>query len=126
MPEEVKIDTENELIRVSFDSDSTVEDWKRALVKFEQLSEETGFCRLLVDVRKQTDLANTITLFDFGSHLPRSNAYAVLCELHMEEHRFIENVAANRGITIKDFNSEQDAIEWVKKWPNRRIDSEKK
>jgi hypothetical protein len=107
MLEEIKIDTENKLMRVQFGSDSTVENWK-------SLSEETGFCRVIVDVRKQTDLADTITLFHFGAHLPRSIAFAVLCELHLEDHRFIEDVATNRGITVKDFDSEQNATAWLK------------
>jgi hypothetical protein len=126
VPEEVKVDAENQLIRVHFGSDSTIDDWKSTLLEVERLFGETGFCRVLVDVRKQTNLASTITLFDFCIHLPRSVAFAVLCESHLEEHRFIENVATNRGITVKDFDSEQDAIEWIKKWPNRSIEKEKK
>lgn len=126
MLEEVKIDTKNQLMRVQFGSDSTVENWKSALVQVEHLSEETGLCRLLVDVRKQTGLAGTMTLFDFGVHLPHSIAFAVLCELHLEDHRFIENVARNRGIIVKDFDSEQNAIEWLKNWPNKSIGNDKK
>jgi len=126
MLEEIEIDRENQLMRVQFGSDSTVENWKRALVQVEHLSEETGFHRVLVDVRKQKDLANTMSLFDFGAHLPNSIAFAVLCELHLEDHRFIEDVAKNRGIIVEDFDSEQNAIEWLKKWPNKRIDNNKK
>ena len=126
MLEEVKIDPENQIMRVQFGSDSTVENWKMALVQVERLSEDTGICRLLVDVRKQTDLASTMTLFDFASHLPRSIAFAVLCELDLEKHHFIENVATIRGIAIKDFDSERSAIEWLKNWPNRSIVNDKK
>jgi len=126
MIEEIEIDTENQLMRVQFDSNSTVENWKRALVRVERLSEETGFYRVLVDVRKQKDLADTMSLFDFSAHLPNSIAFAVLCELHLEDHRFIEDVATNRGITVQDFDSEQNAIKWLKKWPNKSIDNNKK
>jgi hypothetical protein len=126
MLEEVKIDPGNQIMRVQFGSDSTVENWKRALVQVERLSKETGICRLLVDVRKQTDLASIMRLFNFASHLPRSIAFAILCELHLENHRFIENVATNRGIAVKDFHSERSAIEWLKNWPNKSIDNDKK
>jgi hypothetical protein len=122
--DEIKIDKKNRLLRVQFESDSTVENWKTALVKVKRLSEEMGYRRVLVDVRKQTDLPDTLTLFDFGAGLPNSIAFAVLCELHLEDHRFIENVAINRGLAVKDFDSEQNAVEWLKKWPN--IDSGKK
>mgnify|MGYP003565963958 CR=1 FL=1 len=119
MAKEIEIDTELQLMRVMFGSDATVGNWKGALVQVERLSEETGFCRVLVDVRKQTDFASTMTLFDFGTNLPRSIAFAVLCDLHLEEHRFIENVATNRGIAVKNFDSEQAAIGWLKSWPNK-------
>ncbi len=119
MSGEVKLDCENELISVQFGSESKVDDWKSVLLEVRQVSEETGICRVLVDVREQTDLASTIELFDFATSLPRSIAFAVLCELHHKDHHFIETVAKNRGITVQDFNSEQKAIEWLERWPNR-------
>lgn len=125
MQGEARLDTEKELIRVEFGSGSTVEDWKIALVQVERLSEETGVCRVLVDVRQQTIMENTFTLFDFGAHLPRSIAFAVLCEIQLENHHFIEDVAANRGIAVRDFDSEQNAIEWLESWPNISMDSDK-
>ena len=126
MTEEVKLDGKKEFIRVQFGSDSTVENWKSALVQVKRLSEETGICRVLIDVRKQTDLASTFELFTFGANLPRSIAFAVLCEIHIDNHRFIENVATNRGLTVKDFDSEKDAIEWLKNWPNKNINSDER
>jgi hypothetical protein len=118
MPEEVKFDEEKQLMCVQFGADSTVEDWKSTLVQVERLSRETGIRRVLVDVRKQTELASTAVLYEFGSQLPLFIAFAVLCEIHLGNHRFIEDVAGNRGIAVKDFDSEQDAIEWLKNWPN--------
>jgi len=116
-------DTENQLIRVQFGSSSTIADWKRALVQIQRLSEETGICRLLVDVRKQTDMGDTDALFDFVSQLPRSIAYAVLCEIHLDIHRFIENISIVKGINVKDFYSEHNAIAWLKHWLNKNIDN---
>ena len=126
MLEEVTLDTEKQLMRVKFGSCSTIESWKRALVHIERISEETGICRVLVDVRKQTTVANTTALFDFGAHLPCSIAFAVLCEINLDEHRFIETVATNRGIAVKDFDSEQSAVEWLETWPNKSMDSDRK
>jgi hypothetical protein len=125
MPGAVTLDSENRLIRVQFGSDSKVDNWKSALVEVRQLSEETGICRVLVDVREQTDLASTMDLFDFATSLPRSIAFAVLCELHHEDHHFIETVAKNRGILVQDFDSEEKAIEWLMNWPNKSIESDK-
>ena len=126
MPKEVKVDAEKQLLHVQFSSDSTVENWKSALIQIERLSEETGIRRVLVDIRKQTAIANTIELFDFGSQLPRFIAFAVLCDIQHEDYCFIESVARNRSITGKNFDSEQDAIKWLNNWPNKSIDSDKK
>ena len=125
MPGEVRLDAKEQLLRVQFVSDSTVDDWKSALVQVERLSKETGICRVLVDVRKQTDLASTFELFGFGSQLPGTIAFAVLCEIHLDNHRFIETVATNRGVKVRDFDSEQAAIAWLKHWPNKSMDSDK-
>jgi len=119
MPGEVKLDKENQLIRVRFDSDSKVNNWNSALVEVRQLSEETGIFRVLVDVREHTDLANTMYLFVFATSLPQSIAFAVLCELQHKDHHFIETVAQNRGIPIQDFDSEQKAIEWLRNRSNK-------
>ena len=126
MPEEVEVDVEEQLMRVQFGSNSTVHDWKSTLKQVERLSRETGICRVVVDVRKQEFLADTSTLFTFAASLPRSIAFAILCELHLDMHRFIENVALNRGMFVKDFESEQEAIEWLKNCPNKIICSNKK
>jgi len=118
MPNEVRLDAEEQLLRVRFGSDSTVDDWKSALGQVERLSEESGICRVLVDVRSQTDLASASERYDFGCQLPHSLAFAVLCEKHPDDHHFIETVAAYRGARVKNFGSEQDAIKWLKRWPN--------
>ena len=121
MANAVELDAENQLLRVQFSSGSTVENWKKTLVQVKRLSKKTGIFRVIVDVRKQTNIANTFELFDFGSRLPSHLAFAVLCEIHLEAHRFIETVATNRGILVKDFDSDQYAMEWLKNIPNKRL-----
>lgn len=118
-PGRVELDTENRLMRVRYGPEANIADWKQSLNEVLRLSEETGINRVLVDVREQKQLANTSELFNFGSQLPRHIAFAVLCELHLEEHRFIENVATNRGMTVKDFDSEPSALAWLREWPDR-------
>ena len=123
MPEQVRLDADRQLICVEFDSASTVEDWRSALVHVERLAKDTGIRRVLIDVRHQAIKATTVTLFEFASHLPRSMAFAVLCETQLETHHFIENVATNRGITVRDFDSYQNAIAWLENWPKARSDN---
>ncbi len=62
MQKDIRIDVNHQLMHAQFFSDSTVEDWKSALIQVEQLSKETGICRVLVDVRKQTRLASMLKL----------------------------------------------------------------
>ena len=121
MSGEIGIDSKNQLIRVEFGSESTVGDWKKALEQVQAQADKTGICRILVDVRKQTNLADSGQLFDFAANLPRSLAFAVVCEINLEDHRFIETVATNRSILVKDFKAEPDAIEWLKEWPNKIV-----
>lgn len=115
----VTLDKMNELMRVEFGAGSSVDDWKIALEEVKRIYDEKGICRVLVDVRKQEQLAGTMTLFEFGVNLPRSLKYAVLVELHIGEHRFIENVAVNRGINVKMFDTEENATDWLKQWSNK-------
>ena len=119
MPHEVWLDTERTLLRVLFASNATIEDWKRALEQVEYLAEETGIRCVLFDVRTQTDIASASERYDFASHLPCTIAFAVLCELYLAEHRFIEVVASGRGAVVKNFNSEQDAIQWLESWSSQ-------
>ena len=117
---ELVLDSENGLIKIFYGPDSKIEDWKKSLGELLEVSEKTGIYRVLIDVRKQKKLADTLALFNFGSHLPTHLSFAVLIELHQEEHRFIENVAVNRGITVKGFTSEQEATDWLMQIPNRQ------
>jgi hypothetical protein len=119
MPGDVRLDDEKRLIRVQFYQDSTIEDWRRALLEVQRLSNETGILRVLVDVRQQVNLSSTMDLHDFACHLPPTTSFAVLCELHVNHHRFIESVAYNHGKRVRDFSSEHDAIAWLMKWPNK-------
>ena len=114
----IEVDKEKQLLRVLFGPHASVKDWKKALTGVQRLSEETGIRRVLVDVQAQKKTAGTGTLFEFGSHLPLGIAFAILCDLDREDHHFVETIASNRGIPIQDFDSEQEALEWLADWPN--------
>ena len=122
----IKLDTENQMLRAQFFSDSTIEAWKNAQIQVERLSEETGIRRVLVDIQEQTVRASTSKLYEFGSQLLGFMAFAVLCDITNKDYYFIESVAKNRGINTKLFDSEEDAVEWLRKWPNKIMDNDKK
>ena len=123
MPYKINPDSEKKILRLQFASNSTIKDWKSALEQVERLSEELDIYRVLVDVREQTDTASASECYDFASHLPHSIAFAVLCEIQLAEHHFIELIARWRGAIVKDFDSERDAIEWLEEWSNHKIEA---
>ena len=102
------------LLRVAFGPDSTIDDWKVSLAEVLRLADQTGFQRVLVDVRAQESVASTFKQFEFAAQLPQKIAFAVLCDLHLEAHRFIETVAVNRGAPVKLFFDDQTAaLQWL-------------
>ena len=57
--------------------------------------------------------------------LPHRKRLGHPCDLRRKDHRFIETVAHNRGIPVKDFDSERQAVKWLMNQPNKSIDSDK-
>ena len=110
----ITIDPERRFLRFLFDQRATVRDWVEARAVFLQLSKETGIRRALVDVRDQQVAGPVTELFEFGDSIPSGMAFAVLSNPHSGDHRFVENVALNRGKSVRlFFGSEEEAIEWL-------------
>lgn len=76
-----------------------------------------GLFKLLVDVRNVTSSLSLLEHFEFTSshveHLPRGVRTAILMRPDAADTRFIENVAVNRGITIRLFTDKRKAVEWL-------------
>jgi len=110
----VTIDAERRLLRFVFEQRATVSDWVEARATFLRLSEETGICRALVDVREQRVAGPVAELFEFGSSIPSGMVFAVLGNRHSEDHKFVETVALNRGKNVRlFFGSEEEAVAWL-------------
>lgn len=110
----VTVDAERGFLRFEFDPRATLSDWVEARAIFLRLSEETGFRRALVDVRKQPAAGPVMELFSFADGIPSGMAFAVLGDPHSEDHKFVETVALNRGKNVRlFFGSEDEAIEWL-------------
>lgn len=110
----VTVDTERRFLRFQFDQSATIKDWVEARAIFLRLSDETGFRRALVDVRKQQVAGSVTELFEFGRNIPEGMAFAVLSDPQANDHKFVENVALNRGKNVRlFFGSEEEAIEWL-------------
>jgi hypothetical protein len=114
MPEEVTFDAHNQLIRVRSWGKCGIQDWHSSKDQVLKLNSEHGCNKLLVDVREQEAAPSITEIFEFGVNWPRSIRVALLVGKDTEkDQRFLETVAFNRGIPMKDFTEEDEAIEWL-------------
>jgi len=117
MPYELNVNREAGIIELrSFGSVSKAEVIE-VMKEVVHLSTEIGIVLLLVDSRQTRAMPNTIDMFDVTSKFPRAIKMAILVsednEL-MESYLFGETVGVNRGIPIRVFVSESEALEWLK------------
>lgn len=75
--------------------------------------------RLLVDVRQRTDKPGTMECFDSGQEIVKAFAYsgihiAIVGVVEWSELlSFLENVATNRGVTLRVFTEVERAKQWL-------------
>lgn len=87
----------------------------------------TTFCserqisHLLIDLKGMTGRLDTLETFDIAGHeLPRQKAVRRVLRSVILDHpenverlRFFETVAINRGLNVKVFSDEDQAVEWL-------------
>ena len=110
----VTYDGTKKVIRVEVLGAETIQDWETSKTQVLQLSVENDCHRVLVDARKQLNAPNTFELFQFVEAWPTSIRVAkVVGEKSRADQHFAETVAINRGIPMKDFDDECEAMEWL-------------
>ena len=120
MPEEVIYDERSQLIRVRAWGRDTIQDWESSKAKVMKLYACHGCRRLLVDTCEQESAPGTIEIFDFGTNWPSDIRCAIVVgERTHDQQQFLETVACNRGLPIKVFASDNEALQWLHKWPNK-------
>jgi len=117
MTYELKVNKEKGILELksfgSVSGDEIIESMK----KVNRLSEETGIVLLFVDSRQVDAMPNTIDLFDLTRKFPRFLRMAILIPVESElteTFKFGETVGFNRGIPLRVFVSEAEALEWLK------------
>ena len=94
------------------------EDVFETMAKAEQLALETGFNKVLLDLRAVTALPPVEELFEIVSKHPRNIWIAAVIketEALEREFDFFDTVARNRGRLTRLFGSKDEAIEWLQK-----------
>ena len=116
MPDEVRFNQELNLIEVKSFGVVTKNDILDSIEKIQQIQEDTGVNKLLVDTTAQETLPNPIEIFEIFSTYPREIRTALLVQRTQTTARdveFVETVAQNRGKTVKLHDNLEQALEWL-------------
>ena len=110
----VSYDNTNKVIRVQALGAETILDWETSKMQVIQLSSEHNCNKVLVDARDQTAAPTTMELFYFTESWPINiRVTKLIGPVTREDQHFVETVAVNRGIPMKDFMNECDAMAWL-------------
>jgi hypothetical protein len=77
---------------------------------------EAGFRKVLLRGSNINVKLTEFEVFKLGEEVTKLNLMVAIVQLHdasKQTERFLENVAANRGLPIKFFDNEQDARDWL-------------
>ncbi len=115
MPE--KMTVREDLIVIDSYGVVTLEDMSATLdAVFDQL-QRGGPTRVYVDATRAEAYPDTFPLFEFGTELAalvKPLKFAVVCAPAVEtEMRFLETVATNRGLPVRLFPTEEEAMRWL-------------
>ncbi len=117
MPENITINKELGIIEIYSYGDVTREDLDLSLATVNQIREDTGIIMVLVDTTEQEKMPSIMDVFDYAEKLPQTFRFAIVVsekQPTINNHNFIETVAVNRSINMKDFFSREEAVEWLR------------
>ena len=110
----VSYDVRNKVIRVQVLGAETIHDWEISKRRVIQLSSVHSCKRVIVDARRQLAAPETLELYQFARSWPVSIRVAKLVGANTrKEQHFVETVAINRGIPMRDFTDEGEAMTWL-------------
>lgn len=116
MSHPIHVDYNLRILMVESPAAATSQDIFDTIDILEKKAKDTGFNRVLLDLRKLTSLPHMAELFDVALNMPRNVWIAVLSNAtgQLESAiEFVETVSKNRGHPLHLFDSEDDAIEWL-------------
>lgn len=123
MPEKVTVREDLQIIQVESYGVLSAKDLKRCLEKVVEIRRERGFTRVFVDASRERTLHDEFTVFEFGADLAKAvlgMKIALVASPELERAgRFLETVAANRGVHLVVFDSEEAALAWLTGKPNQ-------
>ena len=118
MPIRIEQIAEKGYILVDQTGEITVAEIDESRPRIRQSVAENGVLRVLVDVRGTANKLSTIEYFSVTERyvaegFPRPRAALVCRPDQFGDVSFIESVAVNRGLPLKVFISEEEALQWL-------------
>jgi hypothetical protein len=126
MAHELKTEVDGDILRVTASGTRDPETVAAVAHEIAALCSEKGIPKALIDVSRLEGKLGTLDAFSLVvKHFPalrelsQLEGVAVLDkELTEERHRFLENVAVNRGFNIRMFDDADKAMEWLRSEPD--------
>lgn len=114
----ISVDTSRGIVRITHKDEMSLEDMLEGRRQVGLKMQETGYSKMLVDVRDVVPERNTMDTFEISSthdrDLPNDFKLAILDSASaFKNAKFSENVAINRGFNIRAFQDEAEAIAWL-------------
>lgn len=116
MPDKIKINEESGIVEIISFGAVSKRDIESSIAKTNQINEEIGINKVLVDTTEQDSMPNTFDIFSLFSQFPRDLRVALLANQDQptsQEILFSETVAVNRGLTVRVFKSREEALSWL-------------
>lgn len=116
MPDELYVDEAIDVIKVRSYGVVSKKDIAVSMEKTRQIMEEKGINKVLVNTLDQEKMPGTYDVFQLFSTLPRDLRAALIVQENQttaESQKFAETVCLNRGIQVKIFQSEDEALFWL-------------
>ena len=116
MPDTVSLNEDTGIITVESHGVVSEKDIGESIEKVRKILNEKGMNRILVDTTRQEIMPDTMGIFRLFSTFPRDFKLAVLrkpSQVTADDLVFAENVGANRGVQIRLFEEESQALQWL-------------
>jgi hypothetical protein len=117
MPQDVKMNTEHNVIEVRSYGHVSLRHLSASREWVELIMKQSGFNRVLVDATELETLPDTENLKQFGSTLPRSAKFAAVLpdeEAPAKNLALILRSLGKQGGVSKTFFSKKQALAWLK------------
>jgi hypothetical protein len=116
MPDELCVDEATGIIKVRSYGVVSRDDVEASMNSTREIMEQKGIKKVIVDTLDQEAMPGITDIFALFSTLPGDLRAALLVRKNQatsDGQRFAETVSLNRGIQVRIFQSEEEALPWL-------------